>query len=177
MHEEKYFAPLRILYLFIKSFVNRFVDISLTFSDSSFNSFSTNTCFDLFEVTFIFRFISLSSTSVFLTRLAISLLDKFAYFNLALILVGIALIFLTNSLYSVFVATSFFTTSLSLLQSTRVVPDLPKCNLSISDFNLAKSALLGNSDVSKPVAFFKSTIVAKLDKSNSPFTFSPKVFV
>ena len=42
--EEKYFAPLRILNLFIKYFVNPFVDIALTFSDNSFNSF-------LFEVT------------------------------------------------------------------------------------------------------------------------------
>ena len=43
--EEKYFAPLRILNLFIKSFVNSLVDVTLTFSDSSFNSF-------LFDVTF-----------------------------------------------------------------------------------------------------------------------------
>ena len=53
MPEEKYFAPSRILYLFIKYFVNPFVDISLTFSDSSFSLFSTNRCFDLFEVTFL----------------------------------------------------------------------------------------------------------------------------
>ena len=39
-----YFAPLGILNLFIKSFVNPFVDIALTFFDSSFNSF-------LFDVT------------------------------------------------------------------------------------------------------------------------------
>ena len=37
--EKKYFVTLRILYLFIKSFLNPFVDISLTISDSSFNSF------------------------------------------------------------------------------------------------------------------------------------------
>ena len=36
--EEKYFAPLKILYPFIRSFVKPFVDIALTFSDSS-NSF------------------------------------------------------------------------------------------------------------------------------------------
>ena len=35
--EEKCFAPLRILYSFIKYFVNPFTDISLTFSDSSSN--------------------------------------------------------------------------------------------------------------------------------------------
>ena len=51
--EEKYIAPLRILNLFIKSFVNPFVDTTLIFFDSSFNSF-------LFEVTFI-----LLSKSVF----------------------------------------------------------------------------------------------------------------
>ena len=37
--EEKYFAPLRILNLSIKSFVNPSVDIALTFFDSSFNLF------------------------------------------------------------------------------------------------------------------------------------------
>ena len=37
--KEKYFAPLRIQILFIKSFVNCFFDIVLTFFDSSFNSF------------------------------------------------------------------------------------------------------------------------------------------
>ena len=37
--EEKCFAQLRILYSFIKSFVNPFVNISLTFSDSLYNSF------------------------------------------------------------------------------------------------------------------------------------------
>ena len=55
--EEKHFAPLRIPNLFIKSFFNPFVDIALTFIDSSFNSF-------LFEVTFLFKFFSLSSKSV-----------------------------------------------------------------------------------------------------------------
>ena len=52
------FASLRILYLFIKSFVNPFVDISLTYSDSSSNLFSTSVCFVLFEVTFLFNFFS-----------------------------------------------------------------------------------------------------------------------
>ena len=36
--EEKYFSQLRMLNLFIKSFVNPFVDVALTFFDSSFNS-------------------------------------------------------------------------------------------------------------------------------------------
>ena len=77
MPKEKYFARLRILNLCIKFFVNPFVDIALTFSDSSFNSFSISTCFILFEVTFL-------SKSVFFTKLTISfLLAKFACANLA----------------------------------------------------------------------------------------------
>ena len=48
--EEKYLLPLRILDLFIKSFVNPFVDIASTFFDSSFNLFSLSTCFALFNV-------------------------------------------------------------------------------------------------------------------------------
>ena len=62
--EEKYFAPLRILNLYIKSFINLFFDIALIFSDSSFNSFSRSTCFLLFEVKFSFTFYNLSSKSV-----------------------------------------------------------------------------------------------------------------
>ena len=55
---------------FIKSFVNPFVDIALTFIDSSFNSF-------LFDVTSF----SLLFKSVLFTKLAISLLlAKFAFF-------------------------------------------------------------------------------------------------
>ena len=52
-----------ILNLFIKSFVNPFVDIVWNFFDSSFNSF-------LFDVTSF----SLLSKSVFFTKLAIALL-------------------------------------------------------------------------------------------------------
>ena len=51
--KEKYFAPLRMLNLFIKSFVNPFLDIALTFFGSSFNLF-------LFDATFF----SLLSKSV-----------------------------------------------------------------------------------------------------------------
>ena len=51
--------------LFIKSFVNPFVDIALTFSDSLFNSFSTSTCFVLFEVNFLSKSFSISSKSDF----------------------------------------------------------------------------------------------------------------
>ena len=48
--EEKYFAPLRILYPFIKSLVSPFVDIASTFFDSLFNSSSTSTCFVLLKL-------------------------------------------------------------------------------------------------------------------------------
>ena len=48
--EEKYLAPLRILYSFVKAFVNPFVDIASTIFDSSFNLFPTGTCFVLFEL-------------------------------------------------------------------------------------------------------------------------------
>ena len=68
-----------MLNLFIKSFVNPFVDIALTFSSSSFNLF-------LLEVTFLFKFFSLLSNSVFFTKIAISfLLTKFACANLEVI--------------------------------------------------------------------------------------------
>ena len=64
--ENKRFAPLRIIYLFIKSLVNPFLDIVLTFSYSSYELFS------------------FSSKSVFFTKLPISfLLAKFACANLA----------------------------------------------------------------------------------------------
>ena len=58
MFEEKCFATLRIPYFF-RSFINPFVYIAMAFSDSSFNSFLTSTCVDLFEVTYIFDFFSL----------------------------------------------------------------------------------------------------------------------
>ena len=78
---EKQFALLRLLCLFIKS---PFVDNALTFSDSSFNSFSTSTCFVLFEIRFLFNFFSLSSKSFFFIKPAISvLLPTFACFHLA----------------------------------------------------------------------------------------------
>ena len=87
-----------------------------------------------------------------------------------------ALTFLTNRSYSVFLTTSSFTTSLSLLKSTGVFSNLPISNLStllfklskpfdtffnlsvsnssISDFKLAKLDLLAKFDVSKHIAFF-----------------------
>ena len=71
--KKKIFCPLIILNLFIKSFVNPFVDITLSFFDSLFNSFS-------FDV----KLFTLLTKSVLFMKLAISpLLDKFACFNLA----------------------------------------------------------------------------------------------
>ena len=81
-----------------------------------------------------------------------------------------------------FLTTSFFTTLLSLLNSTGVVSNLPISNLSTllsklikllgiflylsisnlsaSDSKLAKSVFLAKSNVSTPVAIYKSTFVA-----------------
>ena len=87
------FASLRILYLFIKSFVNPFVDISLTYSDSSSNLFSTSVCFVLFEVTFLFNFFSLLLIYVPFTKSAIpSLVANFACANLAAKLLAVNLL-------------------------------------------------------------------------------------
>ena len=83
--EEKYFAPLRVLYPFIKSFVKSVVDIALTFSDSSFNSFWAPTCFVLFELTFLFKFLNLSWKAALLTKIAMSfLVAKVTCANLAI---------------------------------------------------------------------------------------------
>ena len=82
----KYFAPLKILHLFFKSFANHFVDIALIFLDSSFNSF-------LFDVTFF----SLLSKFLFFTKLAISLLlAKFVPFSLAAKFSNVKLLIIIN---------------------------------------------------------------------------------
>ena len=79
--EQKYLAALRILYPFIKSLINNFVDVASTLFDSSFNSFSTSRCFALSKVILLLK---LLLKSVLLTKLAISLLlAKFACFNVA----------------------------------------------------------------------------------------------
>ena len=54
--EEKYFAPLKILYLFIKSFVNSLLDISLTFMLYYLFFFATSLCLVSFEVTLLLFF-------------------------------------------------------------------------------------------------------------------------
>ena len=91
-------------------------------------------------------------------------------------------IFLILALYSSFLTTSFFTTSLSFLKligadtnlSTSNLSyllfklitlvgtffNLSISNLSMSDYKLAESVVLAKSDVSTPVAFFKSAFVA-----------------
>ena len=59
-----------------------FSDNILTFSESSFNSFSASTCFVLFEVIFSFKSLSLSTKSLFFTKVEKSFfLAKFACVN------------------------------------------------------------------------------------------------
>ena len=52
--------------------------------------------------------------------------------------------FAANLSYTVFLTTSFFTTSLSLLKSTGTGANLPMSNLSTSVFRLAKFVLVQN---------------------------------
>ena len=87
MPEEKYLVLFWILGPFIKPLLSLFVDITSTFFDSSFNSFSTSTYFVLFEVTFLLNFFSLSSK--FTTSL---LRPKFACANLAATLSAVTLV-------------------------------------------------------------------------------------
>ena len=68
--EEKFLATLRILYSFIKSFVHPFVGIPSTYFDSSFNSFSTSTCFISFELILLLKLNSLLSKSALFKKLA-----------------------------------------------------------------------------------------------------------
>ena len=74
-------------------------------------------------------------------------------------LVWLALAFFINSSYTVFLATLFFTTSLSLLKLTEVFPSLRISNLPISYFKPAKSTFLVNFDVSALAVFFKSAFI------------------
>ena len=60
----------------MKFFVNPFVDI-LAFSDSLFNSFSTSTCFVLFEVTFLFKILVYHQNLSFYEISKICLLNLF----------------------------------------------------------------------------------------------------
>ena len=57
--KKKFFSSLRVLYLFIISTVNPFVDIIITFFARLSSLVLTSTCLVLFEVTFLFIFFSL----------------------------------------------------------------------------------------------------------------------
>ena len=81
--KEKYFTVLRMLNLFVESFVNLFVDTALNFLDKLFNSFLFN----------VISF-SLLSKSVFFTKLAVSLLlAKYCGFSLAVKLSNVNLLY------------------------------------------------------------------------------------
>ena len=81
--KEKYFTVLRMLNLFVESFVNLFVDTALNFLDKLFNSFLFN----------VISF-SLLSKSGFFTILAISLLlAKYCGFSLAVKLSNVNLLY------------------------------------------------------------------------------------
>ena len=81
--------------------------------------------FSMISSNVIFNFTNFCVIDSFLTKLLVSVLL-------------ILLTFLTNSLYSVFLTTSFFTTLLSLLKSTEAVFNLPVSNLSTLFFKLVK---------------------------------------
>ena len=81
--------------------------------------------FSMISSNVIFNFTNFFVIDSFLTKLLVSVLL-------------ILLTFLTNSLYSVFLTTSFFTTLLSLLKSTEAVFNLPVSNLSTLFFKLVK---------------------------------------
>ena len=84
--EEKYFASVRILNLFIKYFANPFVDIALSFCDSFFNTF----WFEAIPSFYFFKFII--KICFFVTKLAMSfLLAKYACANLAVKLSAVKL--------------------------------------------------------------------------------------
>ena len=70
------------------------------------------------------------------------------------------LIFATNLSYKVFLTTSFFSISVSLLKSTGTGINLSIYNLSTSAFKLAKSGFAANLDVSIRGVFFKSAFHA-----------------
>ena len=67
--------------------------------------------------------------------------------------------FTTNLSYAIFLATSFFTTSLSLLKLTGTGTNLSISNLSTSVFKLAKFDFGAMLEDSIPVACFKSSFV------------------
>ena len=68
-------------------------------------------------------------------------------------LVSVLFTFATNLLYTVFLTTLFFTTSLTLLKSTGTGANLPMSNLSTSVFRLAKFVFSAKLEVSTCVTF------------------------
>ena len=82
-----------MLYLFIQFLLIFAVDISFTFSDSLFNSFSTSTRFVLFKSNFLLKVFVLLSKSVFCTKSAVSaLVANLAPLNLAAKLYDVSLL-------------------------------------------------------------------------------------
>ena len=71
----------------------------------------------------------------------------------------------TNLSYSVFLITSFLTTLLNLARSIGTVFNLPASTLSTSVFKLAKCDFSAKLLTSTCDTFFKSVLVAELDKS------------
>ena len=67
---------------------------------SSFNSFSTSTCFVLFEVTFLSNFLILSSKSAFFTKSAIS--NLVANFACAILAAKLSAVNFLNSLVEIY---------------------------------------------------------------------------
>ena len=97
--EGESFAPLRILNLFIKSFVYPFV--ALTFSDSSFIKFLSNNMFMIIMISsnFIFNFIKLCVIVNFLTKfltLGILVSTVVRAVVVVAILVTLGILFLTS---------------------------------------------------------------------------------
>ena len=89
-----------MLHLFNKYCVNTFVDNSLFSPDRLFSFFSSSANLVLYVVTFLLIFFSLSSKSVFFTKLAISfLLAKLSHFNLAIKRFAINLLNLGVAMY------------------------------------------------------------------------------
>ena len=66
----------------------------------------------------------------------------------------------TNLSYTVFLTTSLFTALLNLLKSTGTVFNLSTYKLSTLAFKFAKFDFSANFEVSIPVAFFQSALVA-----------------
>ena len=75
-------------------------------------------------------------------------------------LVSILSTYATNLLYTAFLKTSFFTTSLNLLKSTGIGSNLSISNLSASVFRLAKLVFSAKLEVSTCEIFLISVFVA-----------------